>query len=209
MRSIVLFKSYSVLMKPKLEIYSYYSSATGGEKIAQQFLTELHSEVARALLVYHSPLYNNYLMPYEVNERAMDAVVLPAISRLCGGMVMTELRVNRKEKQVYKGRLETLHFTGRADYWCIYKGYSFIIELKHQKETIESNMCYAGTRSTWNTMIKQLQAIADEVREYEDFTKGIIRIGIQFAPMQARKKTEALLDYFYQHPQNNKRTPTY
>lgn len=184
-----------------LNIHTYCQQAKDYEKVAHQFLSALQVEVANSLIKYHSPRYNNYLMPYEQNERAMDAVILPALARLCNGMVMTELRVNRKEKLKYNGRSETQNTIGRTDYWCIYKGYSFIIELKHCHESIKLDSCCCNTQKTWCTMIKQLQAIVNEVCAYEDKTAGVIRIGIQFVTLRVGKQTETLLKDFYQHPQ--------
>lgn len=178
-------------------------------QVACDFLMKLQKEIASALLVYASSTYNTYLVPYETNERGMDAVFLPAIFKLCKGMVLTELAVYRKYRKLETiGRVTstcTEQSSGRVDYWCIYKGYSFVIELKHcllQSIPGEDMEIKRGLKDLWNTMVRQLKTINDDLQNYEEKTKGIIRLGVHLTTLQANNKKWAAAEEALKRPAN-------
>ena len=66
--------------------------------------------------------YNLNDLPFTYNERSLDAIFLPALHKLCKGVIMTEVRVTRKIKDEDN---QTIESNGHVDYWCIYNGYSY------------------------------------------------------------------------------------
>ena len=89
---------------------------------------------------------------------------------------MTELPVIRKIKDEEKRQTES---TGRADYWCIYKDYSFVIELKHSYDRYGSHKTRQDTVvDRWQEMNEQLRNAAADYRNFEEKTKGVIRLGL-------------------------------
>lgn len=176
-------------------------------QVACDFLTQLHKEIALSLLIYANPTYDTYFMPYETNERGMDAVFLPALSKLCNGLVLTELSVIRKYRKLETiGRVtstNTEHSSGRVDYWCIYKGYSFVIELKHccLKSVVEEDMNIKnGFKDLWGTMVKQLKTINGDLQYYDEKTKGVIRVGVQLTTLQVQNKKWLDAEKTLKHP---------
>jgi hypothetical protein len=96
---------------------------------------------------------------------------MPALTKLCDSIVMTELPVLRK--------IGNDDYIGRADYWCIYKGYSFVIELKHSKDNYQTpTTSKHAIVERWRKMIKQLNSIKRDILEYDEKTKGVIRLGL-------------------------------
>lgn len=112
-------------------------------------------------------------LPYYYTERRLDSVILPVLSKMCDSLVLTEIPTIRKrkgEEQVHKGRI---------DYWCIYKDYTFIIELKHSFDVFTTDTSRANSLiGRWGRMISQLQEVKDDVKQFTEKTKGVIRLGL-------------------------------
>ena len=145
--------------------------------VGYEFLQELYIGMADLSKRYYNKVSVGEL-PYQFRERQLDSIILPTLSRMCDGAVLAEMPIERK----FRTNGETSKSAGRLDYWCIYKDYSFVIEVKHSKDT------YTNCRSTpsiiikrWNVMTKyQLLTLQSELKNYIEPTKGIIRLGIQF-----------------------------
>ena len=92
---------------------------------------------------------------------------------MCDSLVLTEIPAIRKRKGD-----ETIH-KGRIDYWCIYKDYSFIIELKHSFDVFTTDKSRVNSLiGRWCKMINQLQEVKGDVKQFTEKTKGIIRLGM-------------------------------
>lgn len=115
-------------------------------------------------------------MPYVFSERRIDSVLLPALAKLCDSIVLTEMPTQRC--------CSNRHFNveqsnGRIDYWCVYKGFSFVIELKHSFDCFTTSK--TGVRrvtARWDKMNEQLESVKADIKQYGDKTKGIVRIGL-------------------------------
>lgn len=157
------------------------------EQVAQEFLENLLKGVAKRCGVFHNATYDFHDMPYTYNERGMDAVILPTISELCDGLVMTEVPVSRERN---RSGSEVQTGAARLDYWCIYKGFSFAIELKHSfdcftTETVRKTKIV----DRWAFMTKmQLGALGKHiVGAWGDKTEGVIRLGLHFVTSYSDK----------------------
>lgn len=139
--------------------------------IAQELVEELFYLLSKKCTKFCNDDYKFYMPPYMYTERRLDSVLMPALAKICDSIVMTELPVSRK--------VGNENYQGRADYWCIYKGYSFVIELKHSKDNYETAI--TGKHSIierWRKMIKQLNSVKKELQEFDEKTEGVIRLGL-------------------------------
>ena len=79
-----------------------YSTRTSDEEymvVAHKFLQKLMKEFARLSMKCFSVEYQAFNMPFYYSERRLDSVVLPALSNICDGIVLTELPVERKDRK--------------------------------------------------------------------------------------------------------------
>jgi hypothetical protein len=139
--------------------------------IAREFVENLFFLMSKLSTKLCNLQYDFCDLPYTYTERRLDSVLLPALSKLCDSLVLTELPANRKTKDKT--------YIGRIDYWCIYKGYSFIIELKQSYDNSSTdNTRREEILDQWNTMIQQLNSVKAEASKYEEKTNGVIRLGL-------------------------------
>ena len=169
------------------EVVIRYSSLKAEDetlKVSRDFLHKLMKEFARLSMNYFQPKYHACFMPYYYSERRLDSIVLPAISKICDGLVLTELGVERSDKMTG----ETIgNGHGRADYWCIYKGYSFIIEMKGSKDRYDCKTVRQNSIvNRWGKMINQLESAELDCKGRHEKTKGVIRIGLHFVTSFAK-----------------------
>ena len=154
--------------------------ATSAEKngeafsVAKELVENLFCDMSKLSTKYCNDTFCD--LPYTYSERRIDSILLPALSKLCQSMVLVELPAHR---YCSNKRFEVNDSSGRIDYWCIYKGYSFVIELKHSFDCFTTSKTRDDKVSTrWLKMNEQLESVKDEVRLYEERTKGVIRIGL-------------------------------
>ena len=147
--------------------------------VAYKFVKELFCGVCQQSLLFCNSKFGIVEYPFLFRERQLDSVVLPVISSLCKGLVIAEYPVIRDSNM--KG-YEKDGSSGRIDYWCIYKDYSFVIEMKHSYDGFKTDITSdARLIKRWKTMtVSQLQDIRDEVKLFEEKTKGLIRLGLHF-----------------------------
>ncbi len=173
-------------MKPfKYETYNYgdikiCSSLRTSEDdymiIAHQFLQNLMKEFAFLSEKSFNIEYEAINMPYMYSERRLDSVVLPALSKICDGLVLTELPVQRRKGN---NHIKSLH--GRLDYWCIYGGYTFAIEMKGTRDRLDCGTIRENSvLKRWGKMIEQLRDVKNECENMQEKTRGIIRLGLHF-----------------------------
>ena len=143
--------------------------------VAKELIENLFFDMSKLSTKYCNSVFNE--LPYTFSERCLDSVLLPALSKICDAKVLVEYPVTR---QCNNRRFLMEEANGRIDYWCIYKGYSFVIELKHgydcfrsTSETIKSKVA-----NSWVTMNKQLQSVEKDIKQFEEDTKGVIRLGL-------------------------------
>ena len=162
---------------------SYYNAA-------KSLIKELFCGIAKLSVKYYQHV--QFDAPYLYGEIQLNSVILPALSKICDGAVLAELPAKRKYGKEYNS-------TGRIDYWCIYKDYSFVIEVKHGYDAFLTDK----TRERkiikrWKSMVcGQLQTIKDEVRKYEESTEGVVRLGLHFITSYSDKKptSELIKEY--------------
>lgn len=160
-----------------------------GFTIAKDLVEHLFCEMTKHSLQFAKTTLLD--LPYTFSERSLDGILLPALSKLCKSQVLVEYPVTRRESSRYDEDKES---SGRIDYWCIYKDYSFAIELKHSydcfttPETREDKVT-----SRWIKMNEQLESVKQEVKEYEENTKGIIRLGLHIITSYSDKAPEKKL----------------
>ena len=158
--------------------YSVRTSDEDYMKAAHRFLQKLMKEFARLSMKCYRPEYDSYNMPFYYSEIRLDAVVLPALSNICDGIVMTEMRVEHKERKTGEV-IGSGH--DRADYWCIFEGYTFIIEMKGSHARVGNYKIRKNSVvKRWGSMIDQLESEKDECYESLETTRGIIRLGLRF-----------------------------
>ncbi len=158
---------------------SYPSRSEESMMIAYKFVKELFCRVCKQSLRFCNSKYGIIEYPFLFRERQLDSVVLPVISTLCKGLVIAEYPIVRDSNM--KG-FEKDDSNGRVDYWCIYKEYSFIIEMKHSYDAFKTDTTNdARLIQRWETMtVSQLQDIRNEIKHFGEKTKGMIRLGLHF-----------------------------
>lgn len=162
--------------KHNLSFVEKYTGTEGSESflIAKELIDNLFFEMAKLCTKYSNESF--YDLPYTYRERQLDSVLLPALSKLCNSMVFAELPVNR---ECNNRRFHVEKSSGRLDYWCLYKDFSFVIELKHSYDCFTTPKTRERTiTERWIKMNEQLQSLEKEIKYYEENTKGVIRIGL-------------------------------
>ena len=157
--------------------------------IAKELIENLFFDMAKLSTKYCNDKFCD--LPYTYSERMLDCVLLPALSKLCNYMVMVEVPAVR---ECANRRYNVKKSNGRIDYWCIYKNYSFVIELKHSYDcfttykTRERNLT-----SRWIKMHEQLQSLEKDIKKYREETKGVIRIGLHTITSYSDKEPDSQL----------------
>lgn len=150
-------------------------------KITDSFLKDLFPIFAQKCL---PSIYNDYklsLVPYLFTERQLDTALLPALYELCDGHVFAELPVYRNDEHFGES-------SGRADYWCMYKGYSFLIEVKHTYVAIKNAGYWTKEghpQHCWEVLNDyQMKSVLNELKRAEEERKGIIRLALEFVVLK-------------------------
>lgn len=161
------------------------------DRIASDFIHKIFKRFAQMSLKSFHPRKNLIDMPHYHSERRFDSVVLPVLFDLCNGIVLTELPVRRKE------RGEEENHNGRVDYWCVYKDYTFVIEMKHTFHNLDGKVVRQNSmKDRWKNMSTQLDDCRKHLRKNMENTKGIIPIGIHFVTTR-RWETTRLKEWGY------------
>ena len=140
-------------------------------EIAYDFIRTLFKEFAKESIRFGKNKYNFVMCPHHFRERQLSGIITPILHKLCNGFVITEIPVHRKNSEN----------TCWTDYWCIYKDYTLVIELKHSRDILDTEEINQDRIvSRWKTMKGQLLNIQQEIKSYEEKTKGVIQIGLHF-----------------------------
>ena len=157
--------------------------------IAKDLVENLFYGMANLSTKYANNVF--FDLPYTFSERCLDSVLLPALSKICNSQVLVEYPVTRRSSN---RRQQIDDSSGRIDYWCVYNGYSFVIELKHSYD------CFSSTKtredkvtSRWITMNDQLDSVKKEIMDFEEKTKGVIRLGLHIVTSYSDKAPNASL----------------
>ncbi len=123
--------------------------------VAKDLVNNLFFDMAKLCTKYSNETFCD--LPYTYRERQLDSVLLPALSKICNSMVFAELPVKRECNNRHFNIEES---SGRLDYWCIYKGYRFVIELKHSYDCFTTpNTREEVVTERWLKMNEQLQSL--------------------------------------------------
>jgi hypothetical protein len=95
-----------------------------GNNVAKELIENLFFDMAKLSTKYVNDTFCD--LPYTYTERRLDSVLLPALSKLCCNKVLVEVPAVR---ECSNRRFQVDESSVRIDYWCIYKSYSFVIEL--------------------------------------------------------------------------------
>ena len=154
--------------------------------IAKELVEYLFRDMAKLCKKYDNDSF--FDLPYTYSERRLDSVLLPALSKLCDSKVLVELPATR---QCNTRRFQVNESSGRIDYWCVYKGYSFVIELKHSYDCFTTPTTRDDkVTSRWIKMNEQLQSIEKEIKRYVEETKGVIRLGLHVITSYSDKEPD-------------------
>ncbi|MBQ3676766.1 MAG: hypothetical protein II926_05305 [Bacteroidales bacterium] len=148
---------------------------------AYSLLKKMFVEMTQLAKAYHSTKFDFVDYPFAYRERQLDSLMLPALSKLCKGIVIAEYPVERQYKLDDDKRQDIYKSSGRVDYWCIYKGYSFVIEVKHAYDNPSNQSTTDALKQRWLYMnATQLQTIKKYLSSFGEATNGIIRLGLLF-----------------------------
>jgi hypothetical protein len=167
-------------------LFSTKESKEEAYLVSYNLVRNLLIGIAKRSRLYCSKKYAFDDYPFTYCERQLDSILLPELSLLCNGYVFTEYPVIRNSK---KKEFEAKNSKGRVDYWCIYKDYSFAIELKHSFDNYNYDTTNEETLRRWKTMNSyQLHSIKKYLRTFEEKTKGIIPLAIHFISSRSGKE---------------------
>ena len=114
-------------------VISQHEGESEHQIVAYEFVKKLLLGVSQHFLKFYSTKYDFVDFPFTYRERQLDSLILPCISFLCNGIAIAEYPVSRNCKHDDGEKYDT---QGRIDYWCIYKGFTFVIEVKHSYDYI-------------------------------------------------------------------------
>lgn len=157
-----------------------FSSKESNEEyygVAYELTKKLFIGIAKRAMVFNCPKYNFYEPPFVFRERQLDSLIMPELAFLCKGLAIAEYPVTRNSRK--KG-FEIKNSKGRTDYWCIYKDYSFVIEVKHSYDNFETKSTNKTVVERWKKADRQLIEVKDNIRQFAENTKGVIRLGLHF-----------------------------
>ena len=163
--------------------------------VTKELIENLFFDISKLSTKYSNERFHD--LPYTFNERTLTSVLLPALSKLCHSMVFTEIPALRS---CSNRRFQVNETTGRIDYWCIYKDYSFVIEVKHSFDCFTTNKTrQQKVTNRWIKMNEQLDSVKNDIKTYSEQTKGIIRIGLHFITSYSDKRpNKELISQFAQ-----------
>lgn len=180
-------------------VISQHEGESEHQIVAYEFVKKLLLGVSQHSLKFYSTKYDFVDFPFTYRERQLDSLILPCISSLCNGIAIAEYPVSRNCKHDDGEKYDT---QGRIDYWCIYKGFTFVIEVKHSYDYIHE-MTNEPTTRRWNYMnCTQLQTCKKDVRCYEEKTQGVIRIGLQFITAHSSNTDSDICIHFKKETKN-------
>ena len=175
------------ISKHGLSFFEMASEVDGEDfAVAKELVENLFFGMAKLSTKYDNDQFCD--LPYTFRERQLDSVLLPVLSKLCDSKVFVELPAIR---QCANRRFQVDESSGRIDYWCVYKDYSFVIELKHSYDCFTTDTTRDNTvTKRWIKMNEQLQSIENEIKEYGEETKGVIRIGLHIITSYSDKSPD-------------------
>lgn len=160
-------------------LFSTKESDESCYEVVYDLTKKLFVGMAKHALAFNSTKYDIYEPPFIFRERQLDSLIMPVLASLCKGLAFAEYPMIRNSRK--KG-LEIENSQGRIDYWCIYKDYSVVVEVKHSYDNFETSCTNDGRLvQRWRTMnIVQLENVKDEIKHFGEKTKGVIRLGLHF-----------------------------
>lgn len=160
------------------EIHVEHSLSDGkGIRITKDFLSQLAIEFAKQAAKYIE--FTNEA-PFAFKERQLHSIVAPALSRITQAFLM-ETPITRKWSDVNPDCYNDSH--GWIDYWCYYRDFIFLIELKHGFVSSKSGQVKKEVQNDWTTAIEQLSAVKNELSTYMKNSKGVIKLALDILPI--------------------------
>jgi len=157
----------------KLNIQSNIKDGLG-KRVANAFYQQLVVQFAKNSAKY---IYGTEEAPFAYRERQLHSILAPAIADLTKGIYLMECPIER-EWSIIKNE-EWKNSLGWVDYWCRYRNYDFLIELKHNFNSYKKESIRKSIFDNWNYMNdKQLSVMDKEAIRFSEFSKGVILTGI-------------------------------
>lgn len=171
----------------KSNVKLWVSKSTGKEKfykVGREFVIELLSGMAKLAVKYYESDFIDF--PYLYGEMQLASLILPTLSRMSKGAVMSEVPIQRDR---HLKNVELNNTSGRLDYWCVYEKFSFCIEVKHSFDAFRNKITRQEDIDDWEYMnTVQLKSLDKELKKWKDGTKGRIRIGLHFITSYTQKE---------------------
>lgn len=166
---------------------TFFETSTDSEEesylIAKELIEKLFFNMSKLCTKFCNDFFVD--LPYTYRERQLDCVILPALAKLCNSMVFTEL----PSKRFCNNRhFQVDEYNGWIDYWCLYKNYSFVIELKHSYDCFSNPITDTRTTKRWIEMNKQLESSETQIKDFGEKTKRVVRIGLHIITSKLKKE---------------------
>lgn len=172
----------------KSHIKLWVSKSKGKEKfykVGRDFVIDLLCGMAKLAIKYYESDFIDF--SYTYGERQLTSLILPTLSKMSNGAVMSELPIRRDR---HLKNVELNNASGRLDYWCVYENFSFVIEVKHSFDAfLNFQITCQEDIANWEYMNTiQLKSLDKELKKWKDGTKGKIRIGLHFITSYTQKE---------------------
>ena len=155
-----------------------------GTRILRQFLLDIIIEIAASSRVFIK--YAGH-PPYVYREKQLHTVVAPAIAKTSETFLM-ESPVEREWSSITNNIESNSH--GWVDYWCLFKGYNYYIELKHGYISYRSNTIRQQVKEEWQVACNQLNVIQKDIDIQKEISKGIFKVALHVLPIYVGSKRE-------------------
>lgn len=172
------------------DIYYEFSLVDGpGIRIIKEFMMKLVRAFSKQASSY---IRVTGEVPFVFKERQLHSILAPALASFTDAFLM-ESPVNRNWSAMSIEERVDSH--GWVDYWCYYRGISFLMELKHGFISSRTGNVTKTVREDWKQAIEQLNVIEKEAKVQSECTNGAFRVALDVLPLyetvnSGRFKTE-------------------
>lgn len=129
--------------------------------------------------------------PFVFKERQLNSILAPALSNKADAFLM-EAPVQREWSRIHNQEYNDSH--GWVDYWSIYRGYVFLIEIKHNFISYKTGQITNNIKENWRIALEQLDAIEEEAKIRSKECNGVIRVVLHILPIYETVNADEHLD---------------
>lgn len=125
--------------------------------------------------------------PFAYREKQLHSIIAPAMSKFTDAFLM-ECPINRHFRKPRNLEREKDYF-GWVDYWARYRGFDFLIEIKHGFESVKSFKLKQNNIEKWDYLItKQTKGIKKDAKYLSENINGVIIIPIHIITLYENRK---------------------